>query len=68
MKFDNIITEVYDTAKGDEENREVAYAILEEKFKKPLMEYKFPPHAYVQFECMLCLEQMIWDLYRIFSH
>ena len=51
-KFDDLITQVYDRKKEDKENREVAYVTLEEKFKKPLKSYKFPPHAYVQFECM----------------
>jgi len=52
MKFDDLITQVYDREKGEEENREVAYATLEEKFEKPLEGYKFPPRAYVQFECV----------------
>ena len=52
MKYDDLITQVYDRGKKDKENREVACATLEEKFKKPLKGYKFPPHAYVQFECM----------------
>jgi len=51
-KFDDLITQVYDRNKEEEENREIAYATLEEKFEKPLKGYKFPPHAYVQFECM----------------
>ena len=51
-KFDDLITQVYDRKKEDEENREVACATLEEKFEKPLRGYKFPPRAYVQFECM----------------
>jgi len=51
-KFDDLITQVYDRNKEDEKNREVAYATLEEKFKRPLKGYKFPPRAYVQFECM----------------
>jgi hypothetical protein len=54
-KFDDLITQVYDRKKEDKENREVAYATLEEKFKKPLKGYNFPPHAYVQFECMSVL-------------
>jgi hypothetical protein len=51
-KFDDLITQVYDRKKEDKENRGVACATLEGKFKKPLKGYKFPPHAYVQFECM----------------
>jgi hypothetical protein len=51
-KFDDLITQVYDRRKEDEENREVAFATLEEKFEKLLKGYKFPPRAYVRFECM----------------
>ena len=65
-KFDDLITQVYDRKKEDKENREVAYATLEEKFKKPLKGYKFPPCAYVQFECMSLLSfffsYRLWDL------
>jgi len=53
-KFDDLITQVYDRKKEEDENREVAYATLEEKFKKLLKGYKFPPRAYVQFECVFC--------------
>jgi len=51
-KFDDFITQIYDRKKEEEENREVAYATLEAKFKKPLEGYKFPPRTYVRFECM----------------
>jgi len=65
-KFDDFITQVYDRKKKDKENREVAYATLEEKFKKPLEGYNFPPHGYVQFECMFFLSFFFsnrsWDL------
>ena len=39
----------------DKKNREVARATLEKKFEEPLKGYKFPPRAYVQFECMSLL-------------
>jgi len=54
-KFDDLITQIYDRNKEDEENREVARATLEKKFEKPLKGYEFPPQAYVQFECMSLL-------------
>jgi len=54
-KFDDLITQVYDRKKEEEENRKVASATLEEKFVKPLEGYKFPPRAYVQFECVSLL-------------
>ena len=41
--------------KEDEENIKVACCTLEEKFVKPLKGYKFPPRAYVRFECMSLL-------------
>jgi len=47
----------------DEENRVVACATLEKKFEKPLKGYKFPPRAYVRFECMsLLLQRLILGL------
>ncbi|KAF8346235.1 hypothetical protein F5887DRAFT_1101757 [Amanita rubescens] len=49
-KFDDLITQVYDRNKEDEENREVACATLKEKFEKPLKGYKSSPRAYVQVE------------------
>jgi len=54
-KFDDLITQVYDMNEEDEKNREVARATLEKKFEKPLKGYKFPPRAYVRFECMSLL-------------
>ena len=62
-KFDDLITQIYDMNKEDEKNREVACATLENKFKKPLKGYKFPPCTYVQIECMcLLLYQLILGL------
>ncbi|KAF8326709.1 hypothetical protein F5887DRAFT_1196714 [Amanita rubescens] len=49
-KFDDLITQVYDINKEEEENREVACATLKEKFEEPLKHYKSSPCAYVQFE------------------
>ena len=54
-KFDDLITQVYDMDKDDAENIQVACATLENKFEKPLKGYKFPPRAYVRFECMSLL-------------
>jgi hypothetical protein len=62
-KFDDLITQVYDMDINYEENREVACDTLEKKFEKPLKGYKFPPRAYVRFECIsLLLEQPILGL------
>ena len=62
MKFDDLITQVYDRQKGEEENKEIAYATLEEKFKKPLESYKFPPRAYVRFEGTSLVHFNYWPL------
>ena len=49
MKFDDLITQVFDRNKNLEENTNKALNTLEKKFKQPLTNYKFPPHAYVRF-------------------
>jgi len=51
-KFDDLITQIYDKEIEDKKNREVACAVLKKKFEEPLRGYKFPPRAYVRFECM----------------
>ena len=51
-KFDDLIIQVYDRNKGDEENIKIAQAALKEKFEKPLKLYQCAPRAYVRFECM----------------
>ncbi|KAF8325119.1 hypothetical protein F5887DRAFT_1065431 [Amanita rubescens] len=56
-KFDDLITQVYDRNKEDEENREVACATLKEKFEKPLKGYKSSPRAYVQVESCPAIEK-----------
>jgi hypothetical protein len=54
-KFDDLITQIYDEDIDDEENRQIACAVLKKKFEEPLKGYKFPPRAYVRFECMSLL-------------
>ena len=49
MKFDDLITQVFDRNKNPEENTNKALNTLEKKFKQPLTNYKFPPRAYVRF-------------------
>jgi len=39
----------------EEENCQAALQALENKFRKPLDEYNYPPRAYVRFEGMFCL-------------
>ena len=55
-KFDDLITQIYDIEKDDENCRN-AEEEVEIKFRKPLYEYAFPPHADVCFEgkCWLIL-------------
>jgi len=50
MKFDDLITQVLDRKKDTNENIMNALDALERNFKRPLRNYKFPPHAYVRFE------------------
>jgi len=54
-KFDDLINQVYDMDLEEEENCHVALQALENKFRKPLDEYNYPPRAYVRFEGMFCL-------------
>jgi len=54
-KFDDLINQVYDMDLEEEENREAALQALENKFRKLLDEYNYPPRAYVHFEGMFCL-------------
>ena len=50
MKFDDLITQVFDRNKKQEENTKIALETLEERFEQPLRGFKFPPHAYMRFE------------------
>jgi hypothetical protein len=50
MKFDDLITQVFDRKKNEKENVINALDTLERKFKQPLSGYKFQPCAYVHFE------------------
>ena len=60
-KFDDLMTQIYDTDKDDDVNRQNAEEQVEKKFRKPLYEYAFPPLADVCFEgkCWLILHQRI---------
>ena len=53
-KFDDLITQVYDVYQDDDVNRQNAEEIVEERFRKPLYSYAFPPRADV------CLEGKCW--------
>jgi hypothetical protein len=50
MKFDDLITQVFDRTKDKKENTKNALDTLEKRFKQPLSGYKFYPCAYVRFE------------------
>ena len=54
-KFDVLLTRIYDRKKDKEENLKNAHNTLREKFEEPLRGYKYPPRAYVRFECMYFL-------------
>ena len=44
------MTQIYDMYQEEDVNRQNAEKLVEEKFKKPLYKYKFPPRADVCFE------------------
>ena len=52
MKFDVLLTRVYNRKVDMEKNLEIAHATSKEKFEKPLRDCAYPPRAYVRFECM----------------
>jgi len=52
MKFDDLITQVFDRKKGKKENTKNALDTLEKKFKQPLSSYKFHPRAFVCIEAV----------------
>jgi len=56
-KFDDLMVQIYDMDIDDDENRQIAEAEVERKFRKPLSGYAFPPRADVCFEgkCSLIL-------------
>ena len=49
-KFDDLMNQTYDMYQDDKVNRQTAEKYVEEKFRKPLYAYKFPPLADVCFE------------------
>jgi len=51
------MVQIYDMDLDDDENRQIAEAEVERKFRKPLSGYAFPPRADVCFEgkCSLIL-------------
>ena len=56
-KFDDLMNQIYDIDEDDNVNRQNALEEVEEKFRKPLYGYTFPPRADVCFEgkCWLIL-------------
>jgi len=44
------MTQIYDMDQDDDANRQIAEKEVEEKFRKPLSGYAFPPRADVCFE------------------
>ena len=66
-KFDDLIVQVYDRKKDEEQNIEIAQTTLKEKFEKPLKLYQHPPSAYVRFECMSALLRGRFDAYTTCS-
>jgi len=63
MKFDDLITQVFDRKRDKGENQKNALDTLEKKFQQPLSSYKSPPRAYVRFEGRLfVIQQQIMGL------
>jgi hypothetical protein len=60
-KFDDLMTQIYNTDQDDDVNRKNAEEQVEIKFRKPLYEYAFPPRADVCFEgkCWLNSRQSV---------
>jgi len=59
--------QIYDMDLDDDENRQIAEAEVERKFRKPLSEYDFPPRAYVCFEgkcCLILCQSIDWTAQR----
>jgi hypothetical protein len=50
MKFDDLITQVFDMEKDEIENTNNALDTLDKKFKQPLSSYNFPPRTYMCFK------------------
>ncbi|PPQ88121.1 hypothetical protein CVT25_004905 [Psilocybe cyanescens] len=50
MKFDDLISQVWDRNSTSELNTMHALDTLQQKFEQPLRNYQFPPHAYVRLE------------------
>ena len=46
-KFDDLVAQVMDWDKSDDENEVVASKVLKERFQKPLQEMGSPPRAYI---------------------
>jgi hypothetical protein len=62
MKFDDLITQVFDMDKDEIENINNALDTLDKKFKQPLSGYKFPPCAYVRFKGRpFDIQHQSWD-------
>jgi hypothetical protein len=52
------MNQTYDMYQDDEVNRQIAEKYMEEKFRKPLYAYAFPPRADV------CFEGKCWLIFR----
>jgi len=63
MKFDDLITQVFDRKKDKAENNKTALDTLEKEFQQPLSSYKCPPRAYMRFEGRpFVIQQLIMGL------
>ncbi|PPQ90682.1 hypothetical protein CVT25_003892, partial [Psilocybe cyanescens] len=52
MKFDDLISQVWNRNNTPEQNIKHAVDTLQQKFELPLRSYQFPPQGYVQLEAL----------------
>ncbi|PPQ94459.1 hypothetical protein CVT25_000883 [Psilocybe cyanescens] len=52
MKFDDLISQVWNRSSTPEQNIQHALDTLQQKFEQPLRSYQFPPQDYVRLEAL----------------
>ncbi|KIK50060.1 hypothetical protein GYMLUDRAFT_253307 [Collybiopsis luxurians FD-317 M1] len=61
-KFDDLVNQIYDPDMEEEQNCEAAMDYLLEKFKKPLLQCRFPPKAHLVLKGMKLGLSMVEDI------
>ncbi|PPQ72309.1 hypothetical protein CVT25_007814 [Psilocybe cyanescens] len=52
MKFDDLVSQIWDRNDTPEQNTRHALDTLQQKFEQPLRSYQFPPRSYVRLEAL----------------